>query len=89
MIERPFTAEMRSPTCNRPQRSVGLPSMMRPILCGITEIKGIVRQGANTDCRDAVKKYLLIERLFFLSHKVVMHRAYPQNTANRGELTSH
>lgn len=37
MMERPLTAEMRSPTCSRPQRSVGLPSMIRPILCGITE----------------------------------------------------
>ena len=37
MMERPFTAEMRSPTFSRPQRSVGLPSMMRPILWGITE----------------------------------------------------
>lgn len=37
IIDWPFTAEMRSPTFSRPQRSVGLPSMMRPILCGITE----------------------------------------------------
>ena len=37
MMERPFTAEMRSPTFSRPQRSVGLPSMIRPILWGITE----------------------------------------------------
>lgn len=37
MMERPLTAEIRSPTCSRPQRSVGLPSMIRPILCGITK----------------------------------------------------
>lgn len=30
----PFTARMRSPTFSFPQRSAGLPSMMRPILCG-------------------------------------------------------
>lgn len=37
MMERPLTAEIRSPTCSRPHLSVGLPSIMRPILCGITE----------------------------------------------------
>lgn len=43
IMDWPFTAEMRSPTFSRPLRSVGLPSMMRPILWGITgdrEING-------------------------------------------------
>lgn len=30
----PFTARILSPTFSFPQRSAGLPSMMRPILCG-------------------------------------------------------
>lgn len=48
MMERPLTAEIRSPTCSRPQRSVGLPSMMRPILCGITETEDMKRNEALT-----------------------------------------
>lgn len=34
MIDWPFTAKIRSPTFSFAQRSAGLPSMMRPILCG-------------------------------------------------------
>lgn len=37
MMERPLTAEIRSPTFIWPMRSVGLPSIIRPILWGITE----------------------------------------------------
>lgn len=33
----PLTAEIRSPTWSFPERSVGLPLMIRPILWGITE----------------------------------------------------
>ena len=36
MMDWPLTAEMRSPTLIMPMRSVGLPSMIRPILWGIT-----------------------------------------------------
>lgn len=35
VMEHPFTARMRSPTFSFPQRSAGLPSMMRPILWGM------------------------------------------------------
>lgn len=35
VMEQPFTARIRSPTFSFPQRSAGLPSMMRPILWGI------------------------------------------------------
>lgn len=35
VMEQPFTARMRSPTFSFPQRSAGLPSMMRPILWGM------------------------------------------------------
>lgn len=35
VMEQPLTARIRSPTFSFPQRSAGLPSMMRPILWGI------------------------------------------------------
>lgn len=35
VMEHAFTARMRSPTFSFPQRSAGLPSMMRPILWGM------------------------------------------------------
>lgn len=35
VMEHPFTARMRSPTFSFPQRSAGLPSMIRPILWGM------------------------------------------------------
>lgn len=50
MMERPLTAEMRSPTCSRPQRSVGLPSMIRPILCGMTE-RAVTRRNVQLRTR--------------------------------------
>lgn len=35
VMEQPLTASIRSPTFSFPQRSAGLPSMMRPILWGM------------------------------------------------------
>lgn len=34
-----FTARIRSPTFSFPQRSAGLPSMIRPILCGTAALE--------------------------------------------------
>lgn len=35
VMEHPFTAKIRSPTFSLPQRSAGLPSIIRPILWGM------------------------------------------------------
>lgn len=50
MMDCPFTARIRSPTFSFPHRSAGLPSMMRPILCGTAGDgkTAILKRDANT-----------------------------------------
>lgn len=58
MIDWPFTAKIRSPTFSFAQRSAGLPSMMRPILCGTatktsqteTGIRAITSTSSTFEC---------------------------------------
>ena len=42
-----LTARMRSPTFSLPQRSAGLPSMMRPILCGTAALEHSTGEGSG------------------------------------------